>query len=624
MMSVLDKIHSPQDMKNLSSEELKILCNELRTFIISELAENPGHLGSSLGVIELTVALHYVYNTPHDQLIWDVGHQAYAHKILTGRKQQFHTQRKLGGISGFPKRSESEYDAFGGGHSSVSISAALGLDIAAGFQGKKQHTIAVIGDGSMTGGLAFEGINNAGVSGKDLLVILNDNKISIDPNVGALKEYLLSISTSRRYNRFKQNVQQALQTFPRLNRAIAQFVLSIKRSLLQQSNLFESFGFRYFGPVDGHDLKALTKVLEDMKHIKGPKLLHVLTVKGKGYKPAEQSQTTWHAPGKFDLATGEQIKGTKGCLKFQEVFGHTLVELAEKNKKIVGVTPAMPTGCSMNIMQNVMPDRVFDVGIAEGHAVTFSGGMAANGLIPFCNIYSSFMQRAYDNVIHDVVLQGVDVVLCLDRSGLVGEDGATHHGAFDIAYFRCIPHIIISAPMDEHELRNLMYTAQEGGHGAFVIRYPRGKGSLTDWHNPFHSIKIGTSRTLTQGKDIAVLSLGAIGTEVAAAINELRDKMGIEAEHVDLRFAKPLDTVMLHDIAKRFKQIITVEDGILSGGVGSAILEFMSDNGYDVQVKRLGIPDEFIQHGKISELRHLCGYDKESIKKAIIFCINKK
>ena len=614
-MSILQDINTPADLKTLSPGQLPQLCEELREFIITELSNNPGHLGSSLGCVELAVALHYIYNTPYDRIIWDVGHQAYAHKILTGRREQFHTNRKLGGISGFPKRSESEYDAFGGGHSSVSISAALGMDVSARLNDEERHVVAVIGDGAMTGGLAFEGLNNAGVNANDLLVILNDNEISIDPNVGALKEYLLHISTSKRYNEIKNQIHQSLKNLPHLRRFIAKTVSAVKRSILQKSNLFESFGFRYFGPMDGHDIKMLTK------HIKGPKLLHILTVKGKGYKPAEESQTIWHAPGRFDPDTGERVQTNKGKLRYQDVFGYTLVELAKQNLKIIGVSPAMLSGCSMTFMKQEFPDRCFDVGIAEGHAVTFSGGMAASGLLPFCNIYSSFMQRAYDNVIHDIVLQGVDVVLCIDRGGLVGEDGSTHHGAFDIAYFRCIPDIVISAPMNEHELRNLMYTAQMGGHGAFVIRYPRGEGTLTDWHNPFQEIEVGKSRKLREGTDLAVLTLGPVGNTASEAIQELSETISIE--HIDLRFAKPLDKEMLSDIGNRFDKIITVEDGVINGGVGSAILEFMNDNGFTPKIKRLGIPDRFILHGKVTELTHQCGYDKEGIKQAIIEMTDK-
>ena len=618
-MSLLDNINSPSDLKKLPVERLPELCEELRRFIIRELASNPGHLGSSLGAIELTVAIHYVYDTPDDKLVWDVGHQGYAHKILTGRRDRFATNRKLGGLSGFPKRSESEYDAFGGGHASVSISAALGMDTAFSLKGEERKTIVVIGDGAMTGGLAFEGINNAGVGARDLLVVLNDNDMSIDPNVGALNRYLLSITTSRRYNRFKKATQKMLSPLPRLSNTIARSVSGLKRFLLQSSNFFESFGFRYFGPVDGHDVVQLVRVLQDMKHIEGPKLLHALTVKGKGYAPAEQSQTTWHAPGVFDPDTGKRKRVKAVSKKFQEVFGETLLELAEMNPAIVGVTPAMPTGCSMNIMQARMPERVFDVGIAEGHAVTFSGGLATQGMLPYCNIYSSFMQRAYDNVIHDVVLQGVNVVLCLDRAGLVGEDGSTHHGAFDIACFRSVPGITIASPYDEHELRNMMYSAQANPCGAYMIRYPRGEGYRgDDWHNDFEYIERGTSRVLTHGHDIALLSLGPVGNEAAAAIDELAEE-GISVEHIDLRFAKPLDEAMLRRVWNEFDKIVTAENGVVAGGVGSAVLELFSSlpESGSHKVVRLGLPDRFIEHGSVDELAAQCGIDKNGIKRTI-------
>ena len=616
----IDKIDSPADLRKLRRDELPAVCAELRQFIVEQLASNPGHLGSSLGVVELTVALHYCYDTPEDLLVWDVGHQAYAHKILTGRRDRFDCNRKMGGLCGFPKRSESVYDAFGGGHASVSVSAALGMDVASQASGSKRKCIAVIGDGAMSGGLAFEGLNNAGVIAKDLLVILNDNEISIDPNVGALKEYLLHITTSPKYNRIKSNLKKVLVPYPRVGKFFEKLWTGLKSSLLKSGNLFEALGFRYFGTVDGNDVEALVKVFEDLKKLDGPKLLHITTVKGKGYTPAEQNQTTWHAPGQFDPQTGKRIPGPEEPMKrFQDVFGETLLELAAQNPKIVGVTPAMPTGCSMNIMQREMPDRVFDVGIAEGHAVTFSGGMATGGLMPFCNIYSSFMQRAYDNVIHDVVLQGVDVVFCLDRSGLVGEDGATHHGVFDIAYFRSVPGVIISAPMNEHELRNLMYTAQQGGHGAFVIRYPRGKGVLGDgWRNPFETVEIGRSRLLREGTDIAFLSLGSVGNRAAEAIAQAEREAGVSVMHVDLRFAKPLDEAMLHEVGRCFRKVITLEDGVIAGGVGSAVLEFFADHGYSPRVVRLGVPDFFVEQGKTEEQMRLCGYDTDSIREAIV------
>lgn len=617
-LKYLGKIDTPNDLRRLKPDELPEVCRELRDFIINEVSSNPGHLGSSLGTVELTVALHYCYNTPEDKLVWDVGHQAYGHKILTGRRTAFHTNRKFGGISGFPRREESEYDAFVGGHASVSISASLGMDTASRLKGENCHVVAIIGDGSIGGGLAFEGLNNAGGDREnDILVILNDNRISIDPNVGALKEYLLEMTTSKGYNRFKTKAFDALSALPGMRNIIRKLTRAVKSSLLQQSNLFESMNFRYFGPVDGHDVIGLTKVLEDLKRIKGPKLLHVLTVKGKGFKPAEENQTAWHAPGCFNPDTGERSPSSdEPILKYQDVFGLTIVELAEKNDTIVGITPAMPTGCSLNIMQKAMPGRVFDVGIAEGHAVTFSAGLATQGIIPFCNIYSSFMQRAYDNVIHDVALQKLDVVFCLDRGGLVGEDGPTHHGAFDLAYFRCIPNMTVSAPMDERELRDLMYTAQLGGKGPFVIRYPRGCGVCVDWRKEFEEIEIGKGRLLKEGKDVAVLSLGHPGNFVREAI-EKAEAEGISAAHIDMRFLKPLDTELLHYAGKNFRNLITVEDGVIAGGFGSAVVEFMNDNGYRCRVRRLGIGDEFITHGTVEELRRLCGFDADGIYDAI-------
>lgn len=614
-MSLLSNINSPSDLKKLDRKELPQLCTELREFIIEKLSSNPGHLGSSLGTIEITVALHYLYDTPNDKIVWDVGHQAYAHKILTGRREQFDSNRKKDGISGFPKRSESIYDAFGGGHASVSISAALGMDVAAQQMGDTTKCVAVIGDGAIGGGLAFEGLNNAGVLAKDLLVILNDNDMSIDPNVGAMKDYLLYITTSKRYNRTKAVLKKSFKRTPIVARFVHKLWTGLKSSLLQSGNLFEALHFRYFGTVDGNDIEAVLSVLEDMRDIPGPKLLHLTTVKGKGYKPAEQSQTAWHAPGIFDTVTGKRTTDTdKTLLRYQDIFGHTITELARENRRIIGVTPAMPSGCSLNIMQAEIPERVFDVGISEGHAVTFSGGMATGGLLPFCNIYSSFMQRGYDNVIHDVILQGVDVVFCLDRAGIVGEDGVTHHGLYDIPYFRCVPNIIISSPLDEHELRNLMYTASLGGNGAFVIRYPRAKGIHKEWRNEFEKIEIGTSKTLKEGKDIALLTFGPIGTIAGKAVERAQREGNITVKHIDLRFAKPLDEAMLHDVARNFSHVITVEDGALMGGVGSAILEFMNDNGYhNIDVKRLGVPDRLIQHGHVNELISECGYGEEEI-----------
>jgi 1-deoxy-D-xylulose-5-phosphate synthase len=621
---LLESIQYPSDLKKLAIEELPELSGELRQFIIDVVSSNPGHFGASLGVVELTVALHYVFNAPYDRIVWDVGHQAYGHKILTGRRDIFHTNRKYKGISGFPNRSESEYDAFGVGHSSTSISAALGMAIAAKSKGEADRNIvAIIGDGSMTAGLAFEGLNNAGIEHSNLLVILNDNNMAIDPNVGALNEYLLDITTSKTYNKVKDevwNILGKLKKFGPNTQAFIQKIESgIKSVILKQSNMFEAMNFRYFGPVDGHDVKYLVNVLSDLKKIPGPKLLHVLTKKGKGFSFAELDQTLWHAPGLFNKKTGELItikSDKKQAPKFQDVFGHTLVELAEKNDKIIGVSPAMPSGCSMNIMMEKMPDRAFDVGIAEQHAVTFSAGLAADGMIPFCNIYSSFMQRAYDQVIHDVALQKLNVIFCLDRGGLVGSDGATHHGTFDLAYMRCIPNITVSAPMNEEELRNLMYTSQLSNKGTFVIRYPRGNGVMPEWQTPFKEIPVGKARILREGSDIAILSIGAIGNLVTNIYDKI-DNDGISFAHYDMRFVKPLDEDLLHQICKRFDKIITIEDGTIVGGFGSAILEFMSENNYHVQLKRLGVPDKFIEHGSQQELYKDCGYDEEGIYRTV-------
>ncbi len=620
MAELIDEINSPDDLKRLNVHQLREYCDQLRAFIIRELSSNPGHLASSLGVVELTAALHYVYHTPDDKLIWDVGHQAYAHKIITSRRDLFHTNRKQDGLSGFPKRSESEYDAFGGGHSSVSISAALGMAAANRLTGRRGDVVAIIGDGALTGGLAFEGLNNAGAQNTDLLVILNDNHMSIDPNVGAMKEYLLSITTSKRYNRIKTRTWIALARTPRLRNLIKKTWDSLKQGLLQQSNLFESLNFRYFGPVDGHDVALLTKTLRDLKDIPGPKLLHVLTVKGKGYSPAEANQSVWHAPGRFNPDTGERIPSAAAGSPplFQDVFGHTLLELAQADGRIVGITPAMPSGCSMNVMMEALPDRCFDVGIAEGHAVTFSAGLATSGLLPFCNIYSSFMQRAYDNVIHDVALQGLPVVFCLDRAGLVGEDGPTHHGCFDIAYFRCIPDMTIAAPMDEVELRHMMYTASVSGR-PFVIRYPRGRGSVSGWRQPMQKVEVGRGRILREGEGIAVVSLGTTGVAAAAAI-ERAVAGGLNPAHIDLRFAKPLDEELLDKIGSRFGRVITVEDGAICGGAGSAVLEFFASRGYTCRVDMLGIPDRFVQHGTPAQLIAQCGYDADGIYR----CITKK
>jgi len=624
---LLQNIEYPSDLRKLKIDQLPKVSEELRQFIIDVVSKKGGHFGSSLGLVELTVALHYAFNTPYDQLVWDVGHQAYGHKILTGRRKIFHTNRIHGGISGFPKRSESEYDTFGVGHSSTSIGAALGMAVASAYKGEKnrQH-IAVIGDGAMTAGMAFEALNHAGISNSNLLVVLNDNCMSIDPNVGALKEYLTDITTSHTYNKFKDEVWNLLGKIskfgPNAQEIVSKIENGIKTSLLKQSNMFESLKFRYFGPVDGHDVERLTRVLQDLKNIPGPKILHCLTQKGKGYKFSEEgNQTTWHAPGLFNKDTGEIIKivpKEPQPPKYQDVFGYTIVELAEKNPKIMGITPAMPTGCSLNIMMKAMPSRAFDVGIAEQHAVTFSAGLATQGLIPFCNIYSSFMQRAYDQVIHDVALQNLHVVFCLDRGGLAGADGPTHHGAYDLAYFRSIPNMIVSAPMNEEELRNLMYTAQLPEVNApFSIRYPRGNGVMTDWKKPFQKITIGKGRRVKTGDDIAILTIGHIGNYAVKACEELEQK-GVRAAHYDMRFAKPIDEELLHEVFTKFNKVITVEDGTIVGGMGSAVVEFMADNNYTAQVKRLGIPDAFIEHGEQPELYTECGFDANSIVKTAL------
>jgi 1-deoxy-D-xylulose-5-phosphate synthase len=622
---LLEQVKFPQDLRDkITEDELPQLCDELREFIVDVVSKKGGHFGASLGVVELTVALHYVFNTPHDKLVWDVGHQAYGHKILTGRREIFHTNRIYKGISGFPKPTESEYDAFAVGHSSTSISAALGMAVASRNLKEERQHVAIIGDGSMTAGLAFEGLNHGGVENTNLLVILNDNCMAIDPNVGALKEYLTDITTSHTYNKVKDEVWNLLGKVSKFGpnaQLIAQKIENgIKATLLKQSNLFESLNFRYFGPIDGHDVNHLVKVLNDLKDIPGPKILHCITEKGKGYKPAEDGDTTkWHAPGLFNKETGEIIKITPKNPeppKFQDVFGHTIVELAEKNDKIVGVTPAMPSGCSLNIMMKAMPDRAFDVGIAEQHAVTFSAGMAAQGLIPYCNIYSSFMQRAYDQVIHDVALQKLPVIFCLDRGGLVGADGATHHGAYDLAYFRCIPNMIVSAPMDEEELRNLMYTAQVDNYGPFSIRYPRGNGSMVEWKTPFKKLKIGEGRRLKNGEDVAILSIGAIGVEATKAIEILKEQ-GVSVAHYDMRFVKPIDELLLHEVFAKFTKVVTLEDGCIQGGMGSAVLEFMADNNYHATVKRLGTPDKFIEHGTQEELYHECFYDVNAIVETV-------
>jgi 1-deoxy-D-xylulose-5-phosphate synthase len=618
--NLLKQINYPSDLKQVNEDELEQVCQELRQYIIDVVSVNGGHFAASLGVVELTVALHYVLNTPYDQLVWDVGHQAYGHKILTGRREAFHTNRIYKGISGFPKRAESEYDTFGVGHSSTSISVALGMAVASQYKGEtdRQH-VAVIGDGAMTAGIAFEALNHAGIENSNLLVILNDNNMSIDPNVGALKEYLTDITTSKPYNRFRDDIAGVLAKLsaigPDAYKMAQKIEKSIKGTLLKRSNFFEALKFRYFGPIDGHDVKHMVKVLRDLRNIPGPKILHCITVKGKGYALAEKDQTKWHAPGLFDKITGE-IKKTKfekpQPPKYQEVFGHSIIELAEQNPKIMGITPAMPSGCSLNLMMKAMPNRAFDVGIAEQHAVTFSAGLATQGLIPFCNIYSSFMQRAYDQVIHDVAIQKLNVVFCLDRAGIAGADGATHHGAYDLAYMRCIPNMTVSAPMNEEELRNLMFTAQQDNMGPFVIRYPRGSGVTVDWRRPFKAVTVGKGRKISDGEEIAILSIGTIGNEVVKAVNELGHE-GLYPAHYDLRFAKPLDEALLHDVFARFKKVITVEDGCLEGGVGSAILEFMVDHQYNAQVIRMGIPDKVIEHGEQPELWAECGYDAKAI-----------
>ncbi|MBR4715257.1 MAG: 1-deoxy-D-xylulose-5-phosphate synthase [Bacteroidales bacterium] len=626
---ILENINTPQELRKLPVSDLPELARELRHYIVDTLATHPGHLASSLGTVELAIALHYVFATPDDKVVWDVGHQAYAHKILTGRRQQFPTIRTYGGISGFPRMDESPYDAFGTGHSSTSISAALGMATASKLQGNttRQH-IAVIGDGSMTGGEAFEALNNAGVSKANILVILNDNGISIDKAVGGLSRYLVKITSSPKYNRLKERVWRTTGGDDKPLKArnfISKSLSALKSSLLSRSNLFESLGFRYFGPIDGHDVEQLVEVLSSLRKLNGPKLLHIVTKKGKGMKEAEQNPVTYHAPGKYDAETGLQLHtdNSHQPLKYQDVFGHTIIELAEQNDRIVGITPAMPTGCSLNLMMQQMPSRAFDVGIAEQHAVTFAAGLAAQGMTPFCNIYSSFMQRAYDQVIHDVALQKLNVVMCLDRAGLVGDDGPTHHGAFDLAYFRPIPNLTVCAPMDEHELRDMMYTAQLDNQGPFVIRYPRGLSVHPDWRNAMAAMPIGKGRCITEGENVAVLTIGHIGNEAARAVDALRSE-GKNAGHYDMRFLKPLDTALLDDIAARYRAIVTVEDGTIEGGFGSAVLEYLQDrrNGDTSMpmppIVRLGIPDHFVTHGPVPQLQKDCRFDAESIKSAII------
>ena len=618
---LLGRIEYPADLRKLSVEQLPELCRELRQDIIDEVSANPGHFASSLGVVELTVALHYVFDTPEDRIVWDVGHQAYGHKILTGRRRQFCTNRKMGGVRPFPTPLESEYDTFTCGHASNSISAALGMAVAARQTGHAgRHVVAVIGDGAMSGGLAFEGLNNASSTPNDLLIVLNDNDMSIDRAVGGMEQYLLHLDTNETYNRLRFKASQWLHAKGYLTenrrKGIIRLNNAIKSALSHQQNIFEGMNIRYFGPFDGHDVREVVRVLRQLKDMKGPKLLHLHTVKGKGYEPAEKAATVWHAPGKFDPETGERLlpDTTGQPPKFQDVFGHTLLELARQNPRIVGVTPAMPTGCSMNIMSKELPDRVFDVGIAEGHAVTFSGGMAKDGLQPFCNIYSSFAQRAYDNIIHDLAILSLPVVLCLDRAGLVGEDGTTHHGAFDMAALRPVAGLTIASPMDEHELRRLMYTAQLPGMGTFVIRYPRGSGTLTDWRCPLEAVAVGTGRRLCEGHEVAVLTIGPIGAEAARAI----ELSGVDAALYDMRFLKPIDGQLLDEVGRRFGRIVTVEDGVRNGGLGTAVLEWMDDHGYHPQVVRLGLPDDqFVEHGSPAQLHHICGIDAEAIAQTI-------
>ena len=616
---LLSTIYNPDDLRKLSPEQLPQICTELRQFLIDELSCNPGHFASSLGTVELTVALHYVFKTPYDRIVWDVGHQAYSHKILTERRDKFFTNRKFKGLSGFPSPFESKYDTFTAGHASNSISAAMGMSVASALKGEKdRHVIAVIGDGAMTGGLAFEGLNNASANPNNLLIILNDNDMAIDHNVGALNQYLVNITTSPSYNKLRYDIYRTLVRLKLISAehrgAILRFNNSIKALISKHQNIFEGLNIRYFGPIDGHDVNYIIRVLNDIKEMSGPKLLHLKTIKGKGYAPAEKAATVWHAPGKFNKITGERfiVKDNNLPPLFQEVFGRTLVELARENKKIVGITPAMPTGCSMTYMMSEFPDRTFDVGIAEEHAVTFSGGLAKEGLIPFCNIYSTFMQRAFDEIIHDVAIQNLHVVFCLDRAGLVGEDGVTHHGAFDLSYLRCIPNMTIASPMNEHYLRHLMYTAQAKETGVFAIRYPRGRGSLVNWHCTPMILEIGKGRKLSDGEDIALISIGPIGVSAQKAIIRAR-RQGVSVAHYDMIFLKPIDEELLHEIGKKYSRIVTVEDGSIKGGLGMAVIEFMADNGYVPRIKRIGIPDQFIEHGTIPELYKLCGMDEDNI-----------
>lgn len=620
---VLDRVDYPSDLRALQPDQLSQLCEELREDIIDELSVNPGHLGSSLGTVELTVALHYVYNTPDDRIVWDVGHQAYAHKILTGRKDKFCTNRKLGGVMPFPSPLESEYDTFACGHASNSISAALGMAVAAKVSGSKRNVVAVIGDGAMSGGLAFEGLNNVSGTPNDMLIVLNDNDMSIDHAVGGMEKYLLQLDTNATYNKLRFKAAQWLNSKGMLDdsrkKKILRFNNALKSALSNQQNIFEGMNIRYFGPVDGHNVTELVRILRQIKDMKGPKLLHVHTIKGKGYEPAEKNATVWHAPGKFNPETGERVAVPADGQppRYQDVFGETLLELARQNPRIVGVTPAMPTGCSLSIMMKAMPDRCFDVGIAEGHAVTFSGGMAKDGLQPFCNIYSAFAQRAYDNIIHDVALLKLPVVMCLDRAGLVGEDGATHHGAFDIASLRAVPNLTIASPMNEHELRNMMYSAQLPDHGCYIIRYPRGNGVLTDWRNEMQEIVTGKGRILKDGSDIAILSLGPIGNDVAKAIAEVEEETGMSIAHYDMRFAKPLDEEILDHVGHKFAHVITIEDGVRMGGFGSAVLEWLSDHDCHCHVTRMGLPDEFVEHGTVAQLKSITHLDVNAIKEQL-------
>lgn len=623
--NILKRIKYPDELRKLPVEQLPEVCDELRADILKELSVNPGHLASSLGAVEMTVALHYVFNTPYDRLVWDVGHQAYGHKILTGRLDSFCTNRKLGGLRPFPSPEESEYDSFMCGHASNSISAALGMAVAARQTGHDdRHVVAIIGDGAMSGGLAFEGLNNVSTTPNDMIIILNDNNMSIDRSVGGMKQYLLRLNTSETYNKLRYKAAKWLHSNGMLDderrKGIIRLSNALKSAISHQQNIFEGMNIRYFGPFDGHNVVELVRTLRQLKEMKGPKLLHLHTIKGHGYAPAEKAATIWHAPGKFDLDTGERIKTEDGTepAKFQDVFGNTLLELARENKRIVGVTPAMPTGCSLNIMMKEMPERTFDVGIAEGHAVTFSGGMAKDGLQPFCNIYSAFAQRAYDNIIHDVAILNLPVVICLDRAGLVGEDGATHHGAFDMAALRPVPNITLASPMNEHELRRLMYTAQLPGKGTFVIRYPRGRGVLADWHCPLEEVKVGTGRKLRDGDDIAVLSVGPVGNNVVKAVGMMEnDGSGISVAHYDMRFVKPLDENLLKEVAAKFKHVITVEDGVREGGFGSAVIEWMEDNGQHLDIVRLGLPDHFVEHGTVAQLQSIVGIDAEGIRRTI-------